>query len=104
MSKWSQLRGLRKQKSNLVYGYMSAEEEHSSQYMALKALQGRKVRFVNTVDEEAIEVFRNQNGNEDLLRSTCFYSAPVPSAERSYKSPRAWLIPNDIVSDQDEYG
>ena len=84
MSKWSQLRGLRKQKNTRVYGYMSDEEEHSSQYMVLEALQSRNVRFVNTADEEAIEVFRNQNGNKDLLRSTCFYSAPVRSSERGY--------------------
>jgi len=63
---------------------MNAESKNNAKYMILKAFKDGKSIFLDVADEEAVETFRNEHENKDLFVSTCLYSAPDPSAERTY--------------------
>jgi len=63
---------------------MTTEANITTEYRLIKALKDRKAVFVNMVDSAAIEAYRSQHQNRDLLVSKWSSPAPDPSAPRNH--------------------
>ena len=63
---------------------MTTDADITAEGRLLAALKDGKAVFVNMVDTAAVEAYRNQHQNQDLLVSMCLYAAPNPSAPRTW--------------------